>query len=58
MMFTFPVYITMDAKTKEDAEKQIELTLKYGQLFYKLSYTISKPINDPSIPIHYGAKRE
>jgi len=50
MTFTFPVYITVNAKTREAAKEVIRIGLDYERLFGNWSYTISHPINAPDTP--------
>lgn len=46
MIFTFPVYITINAKNEEIARIAIINALRYEQLLDKsIAYVISEPIN-------------
>ena len=53
MYFTYPVYITVDTKTRQEGKEEIERMFKIHHLpnsTKKLSYSISNPINSPDTP--------
>jgi len=62
MIFTFPVYITLKAKTEAEAHALLKEMLESEHILKAFSFTISAPINKPDCPrgcnknhIHQGA---
>jgi hypothetical protein len=52
MFFTFPIYVTVKALTREEARTKVDLIFKQYNLTAnpKISYTISQSINSPDLP--------
>ena len=49
-MFTFPIYVTLRAKTEEEARRLLKGMLDSEHIIGQFSFTISRPINMPDTP--------